>query len=269
MTSQATAQIFDLSGKVALVTGGALGIGQGIALRLAEAGAAVTITDINLDAANQTVAMITEHGGKALALKADAASPEDAKRAVATTVQKFGRLDILVNNAGIFPSSPALQITENLWDKVIDINLKGTFFYAQAAAEQMVKAGNGGKIVNIASIDAIHPTGNLAHYDSSKGGVVMLTKSLALEFGKYQIMVNAIAPGAIMTPGAQASGGSALQGLDAEALKKLMEGFTARIPLGRQGKPDDIAKAALFLATGASDYVTGTVLVVDGGYLLS
>jgi 2-deoxy-D-gluconate 3-dehydrogenase len=133
----------------------------------------------------------------------------------------------------------------------------------------MVKAGNGGKIVNIASVDAIHPTGNLAHYDSSKGGVVMLTKSLALEFGKYQIMVNAIAPGGIMTPGAQASARSALQGLDAEALKKLMQAFTARIPLGRQGKPDDIAKAALFLATSASDYVTGTVLVVDGGYLLS
>jgi len=266
MPSQTTDRLFDLTGKVALVTGGALGIGQSIALRLAEAGAAVVITDINLEAAHETVALITEHGGKALALEANAANPDDAKMAVTTAVQKFGGLDILVNNAGIFPMSPALELTEALWDKVLDVNLKGTFFYAQAAAQQMVKDGKGGKIVNIASIDALHPTGNLVHYDASKGGVAMLTKSLALEFGKYQITVNAIAPGAIMTPGAQAG---VLPGMDPDALKKMMEVFTARIPLGRQGKPDDIAKAALFLVSSASEYITGAMLVVDGGFLLS
>lgn len=260
MTAQrdvSIAQLFDLTGKVAIVTGGAMGIGQGIAFRLAEAGAAVMISDINLQAADDTAGQIRARGGKAKAVKADASSVADAKRVVQETVQAFGHLDILVNNAGIYPMTPALEVTEALWDKVLDINLKGLFFYTQAAAQEMIKEGHAGKIVNIASIDALHPTGNLVHYDSSKGGVVMLTKSLALEFGPRNITINAIAPGGIQTPGA---GGSAVP-------DEVIKGFEAKIPMRRMGIPDDIAKVALFLASGASDYMTGSLLVVDGGFL--
>ncbi len=260
MTTQqnpSIAQLFDLTGKAAIVTGGAMGIGQGIALRLAEAGAGVLITDINLEAANNTVNQIRSKGGKAEAIKADASSVADAKRTVQETVRAFGRLDIIVNNAGIYPFAPALQMTEELWDKVLDINLKGLFFYSQAAAQEMMNEGHGGKIINIASIDALHPTGNLVHYDASKGGVVMVTKALALELGPHNIMVNAIAPGGIQTPGASGPVTS----------DEFLQAFISRIPLRRVGVPDDIAKAVFFLASGASDYMTGSLVVVDGGVL--
>ncbi len=269
MTTQRIAEIFDLTGKVAIVTGGAMGIGEGITLRLAEAGAAVMIADINLEAANKVVDKIKTLGGKAEAIFADASSVDDARKVAQATVDTFGRLDILVNNAGIYPFSPALETSEALWDKVLGINLKGVFFYAQAAAQQMIKAGHGGKIVNIASIDALHPSGRgLAHYEASKGGVVMVTKALALDLGPQKINVNAIAPGGIQTPGGEAQSAPILKstGMSAEELTKV---FTARIPLGRMGEPDDIAKAVLFLASAASDYMTGSLVVVDGGYLLS
>ncbi len=250
-------QLFDLTGKVAIVTGGAMGIGQGIAYRLAEAGAAVMITDVNLEAAEATVKQIRSKGGKAEAMKADASSVADAKRAVQETVRAFGRLDILVNNAGIYPFAPALEVTEALWDRVVDINLKGLFFYTQAAAQEIINEGHAGKIINLASIDALHPTGNLVHYDASKGGVVMVTKALALEFGPRNICINAIAPGGIQTPGSSSP----------SATDEMVQAFTAGIPLRRMGVPDDIAKVALFLASGASDYMTGSVVVVDGGFL--
>jgi 2-deoxy-D-gluconate 3-dehydrogenase len=261
MTTQqnpSIAQLFDLTGKAAIVTGGAMGIGQGIALRLAEAGAAVMVADINLEAAHTTVNQIRSKGGKAEAIKADASSVTDARRTVQETVRTFGRLDILVNNAGIYPFAPALQMTEELWDKVLDINLKGLFFYTQAAAQEMMNEGHAGKIINIASIDALHPTGNLVHYDASKGGVVMVTKSLALEFGPHNITVNAIAPGGIQTPGGASSPAPS---------DEFMQTFIARIPLRRMGFPDDIAKVVLFLSSGASDYMTGSLVVVDGGFL--
>jgi 2-dehydro-3-deoxy-D-gluconate 5-dehydrogenase len=250
-------QLFDLTGKVAIVTGGAMGIGQGIALRLAEAGVAVVIADVSLAAAEETASQIRAAGWKAKAIRADVASVADAKRTVQETVRDFGRLDILVNNAGIYPMVGALEVTEALWDKVLDINLKGLFFYTQAAAQEMVNEGHAGKIINIASIDGLHPTGNLVHYDASKGGVVMVTKALALEFGPRNITVNAIAPGAIQTPGA---GGSAVP-------EEMLQAFAARIPMRRMGVPDDIAKVAIFLASSAADYMTGSVVVVDGGVL--
>lgn len=254
---QSIAQLFDLTGKVAIVTGGAMGIGQGIAFRLAEAGAAVMIADVNLEAAEDTASQIRVEGGKAKAIKADASSVADAKRTVQETVRAFGRLDILVNNAGVYPLAPALEVTEALWDKVMDINLKGLFFYTQAAAQEMVNEDHAGKIINIASIDALHPTGNLVHYDASKGGVVMVTKALALEFGPRNISINAIAPGGIQTPGASSPSTS----------DEMIQAFAARIPMRRMGVPDDIAKVVLFLASGASDYMTGSVVVVDGGFL--
>jgi 2-deoxy-D-gluconate 3-dehydrogenase len=264
MATQSIAQLFDLRGKVAVVTGGALGIGQGIALRLAEAGAEVVIADLKESEARQTVEQIRAAGGKAVEIRANAASVADAEMVARRAVELFGRLDILVNNAGIYPFNSALDITEDVWDRVLDINLKGTFFFSQAATRQMIKAGNGGRIINIASIDALHPSNTfLAHYDSSKGGVAMLTKSLALEFGRHNILVNAIAPGGIQTPG----GAAATAGIDMSNIPP--EAFTARIPLGRQGVPDDIAKVVLFLASDAASYMTGALLVVDGGYLLS
>jgi 2-deoxy-D-gluconate 3-dehydrogenase len=258
MTTRSITQLFDLTGKAAIITGGAMGIGRGIALRLAEAGAAVLIADTNLAAAHATVEEIKATGGRAEAIQADASSAADAHKVVERSISSFGRLDILVNNAGIYPFVPALETTEETWDRVLAINLKGVFLYTQIAARQMVKAGQGGRIINIASIDALHPTGNLASYDASKGGVLMLTRAFAQELGRHNITVNAIAPGGIETPGAQASLTS-----DTD-----MGPFIARIPLGRQGTPDDVAKVALFLASGAADYITGDLIVVDGGYLV-
>ena len=263
--------LLDLSGGVAIVTGGAMGIGQGIAFRLAEAGASVVIADRDVEAAQRTVELITERGGRATAMQVDVSVIDDAQAMVQQTIDAFGQVNILVNNAGIFPFAPALEVCEELWDRVLGVNLKGAFFCAQAAARQMVTASMGGRIINIASIDALHPTGALTHYDTSKGGLVMMTKSLAKEFGPYGITVNAIAPGSIATPGAAAATAAPSEGI-AETSgggEDLMAAFLARIPLGRVGQPDDIATAALFLASDAASYVTGSLLVVDGGYLLS
>ena len=177
MTSETIAQLFDLTGKGAIVTGAGMGIGQAIAFRLAEAGASVMITDINLEAANQTVEQIKVRDGKAQAIHADASSAADAEKVTQATVEAFGHLDILVNNAGIFPHSPVLEISEGIWDRVLDINIKGVYFYSRAAAKEMIKAGQGGKIVNMASMEGLHPRADLAHYVTSKGGVVMLTKA--------------------------------------------------------------------------------------------
>ena len=183
MAKKTIAQLFDLSGKGAIVTGGGMGIGRAIVMRLAEAGAAVMIVDIDMDAAGKVVQRVKEKGGKAEAIKADIRSLADAKKVAEATVKAFGSLDILVNNAGIYPISNALETTEELWDRTLDINLKGTFFFSQAAAREMVKAKRGGRIINMASIDAVHPMGEVSHYNASKGGVLSLTKALALEWG--------------------------------------------------------------------------------------
>jgi 2-deoxy-D-gluconate 3-dehydrogenase len=263
-TLPALSEMFDLTGKTAIVTGGAMGIGAAIAARLAEAGAAVVVADINHDAAGEVVARIEREGGVAIAVQADASNVEDAQRAVHEAARVFGHVDILVNDAGVFPFSPALELTEAQWDHVLDINLKGTFFYAQAAAKQMIAQQTPGVIVNIASIDGLHPTGLLAHYDASKGGVVMVTKSLAKELGAYHIRVNAIAPGGVNTPGVEHAAPPQTTAGATGAVEDMM----ARIPMGRMGQPDEIALAALFLASPASSYMTGSLVVVDGGFLL-
>jgi 2-deoxy-D-gluconate 3-dehydrogenase len=262
---QEITQLFDLSGKIALVTGAGMGIGQGIALRLAQAGATVLATDIDEAAARTTAQRIADGGGKAKPLRTDSRQVDDIRRATRTAIDELGGLHILVNNAGVFPFSPVLDTSPELWNQVIALNLSGAFFHAQEAARHMIEAG-GGKIVNIASIDALHPTGNLVHYDASKGGVMMMTKSLALELAPYCINVNAIAPGAIQTPGASTPMSPDTSPEQAEAI---VRGFMSRIPWGRQGTPQDIANAALFLASPASDYITGEMIVVDGGFLLS
>jgi len=167
---QTIAQLFDLEGMGAIVTGGAKGIGQGIAMRLAEAGASVMISDIDMESARLTAQQIKDDGGKARAIQADVRKALDANKVAQATSQAFGSLDILVNNAGIYPFKPALKISEDMWDKVIDINLKGVFLSSQSAAKEMIKSGRGGKIINIASVDALKPSGLVAHYNASKAG---------------------------------------------------------------------------------------------------
>ncbi len=268
MTTQTIAQLFDLTGKGAIVTGGAMGIGEAIAFRLSEAGAAVMIADIDLDAARQTAEEIKAIGGKAYAIVADIGSVVDAKKVVQTTVDTLGSLDILVNNAGIYPSSPILQTSEEMWDSVFDINLKGVFCYSQTAAQEMIKAGHGGKIINMASIGGERPYGQEAPYAASKGGLVILTKALALELAPYDILVNAVSPGTIMTPGTDAAR-AALTASGAGTPEEIMGAFLTRVPLRRMGQPDDVAKVVLFLASAAADYMTGSYVLVDGGFLLT
>jgi len=258
-------ELLNLSGKVAIVTGAAMGIGKAIAERLAEAGASIIIADINLEAAQKTAKELKTAGYKAAPAHSDASKIEDAEKTIRQAIDVFGDVDILVNNAGIYPFSPAIDMTEAIWDKTLDINLKGTMFFCQAAARAMKTRGHGGKIVNIASIDAFRPTGNVAHYDASKGGVVMLTKALAKEWAPLGILVNAVAPGSIATPGTSAS----IAGMSDEQKAALTRAFLEKIPLGRMGEPDDIAKIVLFLASPAADYMVGSVVIADGGYLVN
>ena len=267
MAKQSITELFDLTGKGAVVTGGGKGIGERIVYRLAEAGASVIIADIDLESASGTAEAIQAEGSKARAVVADAGSLVDARKVAGECVQAFGSVDILVNNAGIYPPSPVLDMREETWDKVLSTNLKGVFFYSQAVAQRMMNTGRGGRIINIASLEALHPTVQLAHYDASKGGVLMVTKALALELAPHGILVNAVAPGIIRTPGLEELLAALIP--TGQTFEEKAEMFKPRVPLGRMGEPDDVAKVVLFLASSAADYVTGEMIVVDGGYLLS
>ena len=268
VASRPVPELLDLRGRSVVVTGGAMGIGFGIAARLAEAGAAVTIVDVNGAAAGAAAARLRALDRRVQAVAADVRSAEDVRRAVETAVAEFGSVDILVNNAGIFPFQPVQQMSEADWDRVIDVNLKGAFLCAQAAARQMRAQGHGGVILNVASIDALHPSSvGLAHYDASKGGMLMFTKNLALELAPLGIRVLAVAPGGVTTEGTQAQTAQLRSsGID---LEQMTRQFLARIPLARMGEPDDIARVALFLVSDAAAYMTGTLVVVDGGALLA
>jgi 2-deoxy-D-gluconate 3-dehydrogenase len=259
---------FSLNGKNAAVTGGAMGIGRGIVERLAQAGANVVIADMSGETAAATAAEVTaKGGGKVVGMQLNCTDSCAGDDIVAAVTKEFGSIDILVNNAGIYPSVPMLSMDEATWDKVQAVNLKGLAFISKAVATKMIAQGKPGKIVNIASIDGIHPSMvGLAAYDASKGGVIMFTKNFALEVAPKGIRVNAIAPGGIATPGTAAP--LAGSGMTQEQMEAMMTGFLAQIPLGRMGEPDDIGKVAAFLASSASDYMTGEVVVVDGGYLL-
>jgi 2-deoxy-D-gluconate 3-dehydrogenase len=250
-------EILRLDGKTAIVTGAAKGIGRGIADRFAEAGASVVIADVDREV-GQTAARAV--GGEFVAV--DMSSEADIVRLMQEVIARHGGADILVNNAGIYPFAPALDLTAGLWDKVQAVNLRGLFLLSREFAKAVSQRGGGGVIVNIGSIDSLHPSSvGLAAYDASKGGVLMFTRSFALEVAPLGIRVNMIAPGGVATEGVE----SAQRGMPEE----LMQQFLARVPLGRWGEPDDIATMALVLATPLSAYVTGATFVVDGGRLLS
>ena len=255
MSEKSIVQLFDLADKVALVTGAGSGIGLGIARRLAEAGAAVVLNDIDGGRAKAAAGRLRGRGYSALEpVASDVSSAEGAQAAVAAAVSRFGRLDILVNNAGIYPTSPFLEHTVELWDQVVDVNLRGPFLCSQATARQFEKQGKGDAILNIASVVGLEGSGPAAiAYTASKGGLIALTKTLARAVGPFGARANAIAPAAIETETARGM-------LDSSSI--------ARQPVGRFGTPDDVALAALYLVAPASDYVTGEILVVDGGYLL-
>ncbi|WP_448663435.1 2-dehydro-3-deoxy-D-gluconate 5-dehydrogenase KduD [Sphingomonas sp. CJ20] len=245
---------FDLTGRVAVVTGANTGIGQGIALALAAAGA--DIAAVGRSPAEETVEKARALGRRAEIISADLSTIEPVNRVVDEAVDKLGGLDILVNNAGIIRRNDSLDFTEEDWDAVIDTNLKSVFFLCQAAARHMV-ANGGGKIINIASMLTFQGGIRVPSYTASKSGIGGLTKLMANEWAGKGINVNAIAPGYIAT-----NNTAALQA-DPDRNRSILE----RIPAGRWGSPDDMGGAAVFLASSASNYVQGHVLAVDGGWL--
>lgn len=261
-----TSNPFSLAGKRALVTGGSMGIGMGIVKRLVESGAKVLIADKAVEPAKEFIAKLPENKRNDVSVVEVNLLDENAPGLmIGEIVKKFGGIDILVNNAGIYPTVPMLDMKEDMFDMVYKINLKALAFTCRAGAEQMIKQNTRGKIVNIASIDSVHPSSiGLAAYDASKGGVLMFTKNFALEVARHGISVNAIAPGGIGTEGTGLMG----TGTQSEEMKKMLDMFIQMIPMGRLGTPDDIAKVAIFLASSGSDYMTGSLVIVDGGRLL-
>ncbi|MES2023844.1 MAG: SDR family NAD(P)-dependent oxidoreductase [Patescibacteria group bacterium] len=253
-----------LNGKTAIVTGGAMGIGFGIAYRLAEAGANVVIVDLNEEVGNNSAKELEKNGWKASFVKADVSKEVDVKNAIDFSMKIYGGVDILVNNAGIYPMIPVMQMDIAQFEKVLAVNLESVFLFTKMTAEVMIKQGRGGKIINITSIDAVHPSSvGLAVYDASKHGLWGFTKNVALELAPHNIQVNTIAPGGIATPGTGT--GKTMTSQMEEMVKK----FSEKIPMKRMGDPDDIGKVALFLASDLSSYMTGSQIVVDGGVLLS
>lgn len=258
-------KLLDLSGKTAVVTGGAVGIGKGICARLSQAGANVAIVDLNQAEAEKTASELSS----AIAVRTDVSAEADVESMVAKVVEKFGQIDILVNNAGIYPNTLVMNMSTEEWERVIHVNLRSVFLCTKKIADQMIKQGNGGKIINITSIDALHPSSvGLAHYDASKHGIWGFTKNVALELAPHKIWVNALAPGGIVTPGVE-NAQKQMETPKSVDMSKMIEVFMNKIPMRRMGEPDDIGKATLFLASDMASYMTGTQIVVDGGVLLS
>ncbi len=249
-------ELFDLSGKVAIVTGGARGLGKDIALALSGSGADVVIADVLTALTDDVVKEIEANGNRALGVKLDVTSPTEVQEMVSKVMGHFGRIDVLINNAGIQCISAAEDFALEDWNRVVSINLTGLFLCSQAVGKIMISRKKG-KIINIASLFGTigSPHGAVA-YNSSKGGVINLTKSLAVEWGKYNININAIAPGIIETD------------LTRKRLenKEYFDLWIERTPLKRIGNPDDLAGAVIYLSSRASDFVTGHTIMIDGGY---
>lgn len=235
-------------------------MGKSHALTLAKAGAKVVVSDISEEDCQKVVEEIEKNGGQALAVKCDVSRKEEVDNLVKKTIERFGKVDVLVNNAGICQFKPFLELSEEEWSRTIDINLKGYFLCAQAVAKEMVKKKSGGVIINIASV-AMGQQGvgfpNIVHYCASKGGIIGMTEALAVELASCNIRVNAISPGMIETPMIASIKESPEQ--EKATLK--------RIPLGRPGSPEEVSNLVLFLASDASSYMTGSTVVIDGGWL--
>ncbi len=249
-------KLFDLNGRVAVVTGGNAGIGFGIAQGLAEAGAAIVVAGRRPDKNAEAVKKLAALGARAVAIEADVEDEASCRAMVAEAAERLGRLDILVNNAGIAIRKQPQDYTAAEWKRVIDVNLSGAFFCVQAAYPHMLAAG-GGKIINIGSMMSIFGASFAVAYAASKGGIVQMTKALATAWAKDNIQVNALLPGWIDTDFTQ-SARSQVPGLNERVL--------ARTPTGRWGTPADFAGAAVFLASAASGFINGAVIAVDGGY---
>ena len=247
---------FQLQNRVALVTGASTGLGAAIAVALAEAGAQVACHG-NSRSPGETCARINSYGGVAHPISGDLSLRETPGKLIDQTLERFGRLDILINNAGTIRRAPAVEYSEDDWTTVLEVNLSSVFRLSQLAGRQMIESGRGGKIVNIASLLSFQGGITVPAYAASKGGVAQLTKALANEWAKHGINVNAIAPGYMRTTNT-----AALQA-DETRNRQILE----RIPAGRWGEADDVAGAAVFLSSAASDYVNGHILVVDGGWL--
>ena len=241
--------------KNAIVTGAARGIGKAIAGKLASQGLNVVVSDILIDEAREVVRELEAMGVKALAVKTDVSKKEEVENLIKTTVQELGSVDYLINNAGITRDNLTIRMSEQEWDMVININLKGTFLCSQLAAKEMMRK-RFGRIVNLASVSGILGTAGQVNYASSKAGVIALTKSFARELGKRNVTVNAIAPGFIMTE------------MTETLSEKVKEEYVANIPLARAGTPDDVADVVSFLISPSSSYITGTGINVSGGLLI-
>ena len=246
-----------LKDKIAIVTGGGRGIGRAVALAFAREGADVVVNYVsNSKTADEVVAEIEKMGRRAVALKVDVALTGDAQAMVKRTIEELGGLDILVNNAGISQPAMLLKMPEEQWDRVVDIHLKGTFNCTQAAARYM-RDKNYGKIINVISTAGIYGTVGQINYASAKAGIIGFTKSASRELGRHKINVNAICAGVIETDMTE----------KVQNDPKLKQIYEQRIQLGRFGKPEEVAHAFVFLASSESDYITGQVLAVDGGYV--
>ena len=249
----------NLNGKVAVVTGARRGMGRTHALALAKAGAKVAVADISLEECQRVVEEIAKQGGEAMAIKCDVSKKKEVDEMVKKIVKEFGKIDILVNNAGIAQFVPFLEMTEEEWDRTLDINLKGYFLCAQACVKEMAKQKSG-VIVNIASV-AMGQQGvgmsNIVHYCASKGGIAGMTEALAVELAPYNIRVNAISPGMIETP--------MISSIKQDS--KTVEAMLAKVPMRRVGKPEEVSNLVLFLASEVSSYMTGSTVIIDGGWL--
>ncbi|MBI4136271.1 MAG: SDR family oxidoreductase [Candidatus Vogelbacteria bacterium] len=251
--------MFELKNKVALVTGARRGMGRSYALALAQQGAKVAITDIDASECLPVVEEIKSAGGEAACFQMDVSNGVEVEKIFDEVIRQFGRLDILVNNAGIYFSKPALELTEEDWDKMIGINLKGQFLCAKRAAKEMAK-NKWGRIINISSVASGQVGVGIAggaHYTASKGGIIGMSETLAVEWAPLGINVNVIAPGAIDTPMVQA----------AQLPKEAMDAMLQRVPLKRIGRPEEVSAMVVFLASEEASYVTGATFYVDGGWL--
>jgi NAD(P)-dependent dehydrogenase (short-subunit alcohol dehydrogenase family) len=262
-SARALPDLLSLRGRSAVVTGAASGIGAATAARLSEAGASVVVADLDLDVANLTATRIgADTGGEVIAVAIDVVDTASLAAAAQLAVDTFGSLDIWVNNAGIYPSTPLLDLTDEGWDAVLDVNLRGSFIGARESAKRMVAAGHGGVIVNIASTAGFQAGGpGVAHYVSSKHAILGLTKSLAVELGPHGIRALAVAPTLIETPGIEA-GRDAFR---AAGLGDMLDTYGQRLALGRVGVADDVARVVLFAASDLATFMTGSTLLVDAG----